>query len=259
MTRYAKVVTLALTMAAAGPASAHCDTTQGPVVTAARAALEAGNVDLVLHWVRPEDEPAIRSVFAQSLQVWSLGERAKALSERYFFETVVRVHRMGEGAPYTGLTDADPEPMILATDRALLQGSSDELEQRLVAAVKAGLNERFERANVAKDFRAGDVSGGRAFVAAYVPLTHWVEGVFAAASGTDDHHGDAETSPSPGKDHGAETPHAAAQHDDLLAVAKTSRPHGATQVVPWILAGILAVATLIEGYLLVRRRRSATA
>lgn len=236
------------------PASAHCDTTKGPVVTAARAALEAGDPNLVLHWVRPEDEPAIEAAFQQTLEVRALGPEAEALADRYFFETLVRIHRAGEGAPYTGLTDDDPEPIIAATDRALVHGSAGELEEQLVGAVRAEFAERFAAARATKDFRAGDVAGGRAFVAAYVRLTHWIEGVHVAAERAGEHHSDA-------VDH--DTVASAMTHEPRVHVGAEaeaeSRAHGWLRSLPWVLTGLLAVAALVEGAFLVRRRRPAAA
>ncbi len=235
------------------PAFAHCDTTRGPVVTAAREALDANDANLVLHWVRPEDEVVVRSAFDHTIKVRALGPDAKELADRYFFETLVRIHRAGEGAPYTGLTEGEPEPIIAATDRALERGSAQELEQQLVSTVQAKLAERFTAAQAAKDFHAGDVAGGRAFVAAYVPLTHWVEGVFTAANaGEHDagapHDGSAAHavvhSPS---DHGSGTP--------------TTGEHGSAtrQALPWMVSGSLALAVLVQGAFLVLRKRHATA
>ena len=183
----ALAVALLVSVAVSSPAFAHCDTMKGPVVTAAAAALEAGDPTLVLHWVRPADEAAIRNAFQQALAVRALGSEARALADRYFFETLVRIHRAGEGAPYTGLVDSEPEPIIAATDRALKLGTTDELESLLVAKVRTGLAHRFAAARASRAFRPGDVAAGRKFVAAYVPLTHWVEGVFTAAEGTSEH------------------------------------------------------------------------
>jgi hypothetical protein len=240
-------------LALAMPAAAHCDTTRGPVVTAARAALEAGDAKLVLHWVRPEDEAAIRSAFQHTMEVRALSPEAKELADRHFFETLVRIHRAGEGAPYTGLTDGEPEPIIAATDRAIEQGSAEDLEQQLVSSVRAGLAERFAAARAAKDFRPGDVAGGRAFVGAYVPLTHWVEGVFTAANAAEHHAG----APHPG-DATHAVVHSASDHGSGAATADT---HGsaARQALPWMVAGLLAMAALVEGALLFRRRRPAAA
>jgi hypothetical protein len=250
----AVVLVLLACSALSRPAAAHCDTTRGPVVTAARAALEAGEPALVLHWVRPEDEPAIRSAFQHALAVRALGPEAKVLADRYFFETVVRIHRAGEGAPYTGLTDEEPEPIIAATDRALERGSLDELERMLVGAVRAGLTERFSRARAAREFRPGDVAAGRAFVAAYVPFTHWVEGVFTAAESAGEHH-----AARPG--HDAAAGPAVHEGDEHAPAGATVEAHGRSELwrLPWMVAGLLAIAAIVEGALLVRRRRHASA
>jgi len=247
-------IVLVACLALSPPASAHCDTTKGPVVTAARAALEAGNPNLVLHWVRPEDELAVRSVFQHTMQVRTLGPAAKELADRYFFETLVRIHRAGEGAPYTGLTDGEPEPIIAATDRALDRGSAIELENELIAAVRSGLAQRFSAARAAKSFQPGDIAGGRAYVAGYVPLTHWVEGVFAAAKGAGEHHAAAAGH--------AEAAHAVVEHPtNHGAAGGAAEAHGqrTLQHLPWFLVGLFGLAALVEGALLVRRRRAAAA
>lgn len=246
------VVALFACLALSGQASAHCDTTKGPVVTAARAALEAGDANLVLHWVRPEDEAAVRSAFQHTIEVRALGPAAKELADRYFFETLVRIHRAGEGAPYTGVTDSEPEPIIAATDRAIDRGSAVELEGELITAVRSGLAERFAAARAAKNFRPGDVASGRAYVAAYVPLTHWVEGVYTAANGPGEHHAAA-----PGHDEPRHAVvHQPAGHGETIGTAET---HGTSLLrhLPWFLAGILGIAAFVEGAFLVRRTRSA--
>jgi hypothetical protein len=253
MARYFGVVVLTLLACVtfSMQTAAHCDTTRGPVITAARQALDARDPNLVLHWVRPEDEAAVKAAFQHTLEVRALGPEAKALADRYFFETLVRIHRAGEGAPYTGLTDGEPEPIIASTDTALERGSADELEQQLVAAVRAVLAERFAAARAAKGFQPGDVAGGRAFVAAYVPLTHWVEGVFMAAKGTGEHH-----APAASHDAAHGVVHDPDGHAKTEAAAET-HGHGGLQHLAWILTGLFAIAALIEGAFLVRRRHAA--
>lgn len=84
-------------------AFAHCDTLDGPVVQAARIALEKGDVRALVKWVQADDEKEIRVAFQKTLAVRAKGAEAKELADMYFFETLVRIHRAGEGAPYTGL------------------------------------------------------------------------------------------------------------------------------------------------------------
>lgn len=165
-------------------ARAHCDTLDGPVVKTARTALETGKVNPVLAWVRPTDEAEVRAAFARALAVRKLGPQAKELADTSFFETLVRVHRAGEGAPYTGLQPAgqDLGPAVPAADKAIATRSPEEVEKLLVEAVRHGLHRRFTK--VAARAQPGeDVTAGREWVGAYVPYVHWVEGVYQAAAG----------------------------------------------------------------------------
>ncbi len=236
----------------AAPCSAHCDTTQGPVIVAARSALQAGDPNLVLHWVRPEDEVAVRDAFKQTTAVRALGPEARALADRQFFETLVRIHRAGEGFPFTGLSDEAPEPFITAVDQALETGSSAELERLLVTAVQGGLNEKFAAARNAKDFTPGDVTAGRRFVSAYVPLTHWVEGVLGAAQAGGEHHGGeaGHAAPPAVVSHHGESPSATA--DDVA-----SRPHAESQRPLLVVTIALAVVVCLQWLLLLRRKHGA--
>ena len=90
----------------AGSVRAHCDTLDGPVVIKAKEALEKRNVDLVLPWVSADKEGEVRKAFDLAVAVRGKGPKEKELADTYFFETLVRVHREGEGAPYTGLKPA---------------------------------------------------------------------------------------------------------------------------------------------------------
>lgn len=170
------VATVGLLLHAA-PARAHCDTLSGPVVTAAKAALAAKDLRPVLKWVKPEAEAELRKVFALALTVRSQGGSARDLADRHFFETVVRLHRAGEGAPYTGLKPEadDPGGLIAASDRALDAGSPDALAGMVTTAVTAGLRERHRRVVEARKHAEDSVEAGRAFVEAYVDYVHFVE------------------------------------------------------------------------------------
>jgi hypothetical protein len=49
------------------------------------------------------------------------GPASREVADRHFFETVVRLHRAGEGAPYTGLKPAglDVGPVIPVAEHGL--------------------------------------------------------------------------------------------------------------------------------------------
>lgn len=165
-------------------ALAHCDALDGPVVKAARAALDARSVTQVLAWVSPEREAEVRAAFDRTLQVRQLGGEAQALADTWFFETLVRIHRAGEGAPFDGLKPAGHvEPLVAAVDGTLEAGEVDGLLAKVTAHVSGGVRERFHRAREAKAHAGDSVEAGRRFVAAYVDYQHYVEGLHRAANG----------------------------------------------------------------------------
>jgi hypothetical protein len=163
------------------PANAHCDTLDGPVVAAARKALDTGNVNLVLLWVQKKDDAAIRKHFEKAVAVRKAGGPAKELADMYFFETLVRIHRAGEGAAYTGLKSGPVEPAIAAADRSLETGKLQEVAQLISKRTEQGLHRHFEDMMKKKKYKPDDVAAGRAFASAYVEYTHYVERLYNAA------------------------------------------------------------------------------
>jgi hypothetical protein len=155
---------------------AHCDTLDGPVVKTARAALEKGDVMPILKWIKKENETEIKDLFQKTLTVRSKGKEAQELADMYFFETLVRLHRAGEGAPYTGLKPAGVvEPAVVEADKALESGSVEKLVKLVTEAASKGIRERFNKAKEAKKHADHSVEAGREFVEAYVQFTHYVE------------------------------------------------------------------------------------
>ena len=164
---------------------AHCDGLDGPVVKAAQRALAEGNVNLALIWVQEDDEAEIKRIFEKTLGVRKLSLEAKDVADMYFFETLVRLHRAGEGEPYTGLKPAgrDLGPAIPAGDKALETGRLEPVLNLLSAGIKDGLHAQFAMAAGKKKFASNDLAAGRAYVKAYVSYIHYVEGVHQAVRG----------------------------------------------------------------------------
>lgn len=192
---------------------AHCDSMDGPVVKAAERSLATGNLDYVRSWILPEYEEEVESAFRKALEARQQGGVAREVADRWFFETVVRVHRAGEGAPYTGLKPAGyevPAP-IAAADRALDTGNVGALASELSNEIAAELRRRFERAHALSRFDVADVEAGRRFVEAYVEYTHFVEALHELIHGGGHAHGHADAHATGGgaSGHGAH-PHAGA-------------------------------------------------
>ncbi|HET8524639.1 MAG TPA: DUF6448 family protein [Thermomicrobiales bacterium] len=185
----------------AEPASAHCDSVNGPVVAASQAALDAGDVRLILPYVHPEAEAELTAAFNEAMTVRALGNDAQVMADRYFFETAVRLHRAGEGAPYTGLKyDAVLDPALEAADAALETGSLDAVYSVLNQALNTGVQEHYQAVIDARERESqeGTVEASRTRAEAELAFEQYLYGISQAVSGQPGHvEGGAATSAEP--------------------------------------------------------------
>jgi hypothetical protein len=63
-------------------------------------------VNFVLVWVPESAEDELKEAFETTLRMRKAGAEAQELADEWFFESTVRLHRAGEGAPFTGLKPA---------------------------------------------------------------------------------------------------------------------------------------------------------
>ena len=175
-------------LAAPDNASAHCDTLDGPVIQDAMKAFKAKDITPVLKWVKPKDEKTVKAAFDKALAV--RGNKSEE-AEHKFFSTLVKIHRAGEGASFTGLKPAGSvEPAVAAADKALESGSADVLVKLITDDVAAGIKKRFEHAASAYKHKDESVAKGREFVEAYVAYTHYVEAIHQLVTVKEGGHGE---------------------------------------------------------------------
>ncbi|WP_372594929.1 DUF6448 family protein [Actinotalea sp.] len=157
---------------------AHCDTADGPAVRDGRTALATGNLNHALKWIPADGEAELRSVFEKALRVRTLGAEAAELADRLFLETLVRIHRMGEGVGFTGIapTGAPIDPVVAAADEAIASGSDEALLAMVPPERRAELDRRFREAQARAGFDVDDVDAGRDYLGAYVRFFTYAEG-----------------------------------------------------------------------------------
>lgn len=167
----------------------HCDTLDGPVVKAAIMALERGNVNLILPWIPKEAESETKIAFEKAMTVRKLGKEAKELSEYWFFETVVRLHRAGEGAPYTGLKPAglDEGPVVPRAEKALEEGNAKEVIEFLSHVTKEEIQKRFNYAMALKKYNENDVDAAREYVEAMLDFILYSHTLYMQITKVGDH------------------------------------------------------------------------
>ncbi len=184
------VGTLAIVLLKPLRASAHCDTMEGPTAQDGLQALETGNLALALKWVAPSGEEEVREVFEKARTARDLGPAAREVADRWFVENLVRIHRAGEGAPFSGVLPygTPVDERVAAADSAIASGSLAPLEGLVPAERRAELQRRFATVMERKEYDATDVVAGRSYIEAYVSF-------FKYAEGEDHEHGHAHTHP----------------------------------------------------------------
>lgn len=170
--------TLAVVLLKPLRASAHCDTMDGPTAQDGLRALATGNLALALKWVGPSGEDEVREVFALAQAARDLGPAAREVADRWFIENLVRIHRAGEGAAFSGVQahGAPVDERVAAADSAIVAGNLSPLDGLVPAERWDELQRRFARVLERKDYDVTDVDAGRDFIGAYVSFFKYAEG-----------------------------------------------------------------------------------
>ena len=167
----------------------HCDTRDGPVVTAAKQALQEQNVNYVLVWVPKGAEEEVRRAFDRTLKVRANGKEVQDLADDWFFETVVRLHRAGEGASFTGLRPAglDEGPVVPRAEEAIETGNPHEVIGFVLRTVEEDLEHRFRDIMAKKQYGVDDVEAGRAYVQAFLNFVVYAHHLYTSVTSGSGH------------------------------------------------------------------------
>jgi len=177
-TKLVVVIVSILTLFSSLTASAHCDSYDGPVIMDAYKALETNNVKLVLKWIPAEQEKEIISLFNKTYALKGQDKEVYEIVQKHFFETLVRLHREAEGAPYTGLKPAGSTIQIIQmTDNALAEDNIEGFIIKLDTHLNKIVREKYQKVADLMKVKDNSTAEGRAFVAAYVDYTHTIEAI----------------------------------------------------------------------------------
>lgn len=160
------------------PAQAHCDSYDGPVIQDALRALEQDDVSLVMKWIEPQYEAEISNLFTKTVSLKDQDQEVYDIVEKHFLETLVRLHREGEGAPFTGLKPAgSATPLVQMADASIAQNDLTGLLTKLTDHLQKDLSDKYQKVMDLHKVKDQSVEQGRAYVAAYVDYTHTLEGI----------------------------------------------------------------------------------
>lgn len=216
---------------------AHCDSMDGPLITDARKAIGQNNINFVLKWVQPKNETEIKDAFMLMMKVRGFSADARVLAEKYFFETLVRIHRAGEGVPFTGVKPSGTsiDEKILAADKSIETGNLSPLNAKVSEKDQTELTERFKKVMSLKNFDVNNVEAGREYIEAYVQFFKFAEG---------------EVEGNAAQGHGSEAIITAGVHGNEGHTGAS----GHSAHLPWILTGLFFITTLVFSTLYIKKK-----
>lgn len=157
---------------------AHCDSFDGPVIQDALKALDSEDVKLVMKWIEEEYEEEIKNLFEKTVSLKQGDVEIYSIVEMYFLETLVRVHREGEGAAYTGLKPAgSTTPFVQMADRSIEDGDMNRVLSNIDKHFRHVIAEKFDKVRELSKTKESSIEEGRAYVEAYVDYTHTLEAI----------------------------------------------------------------------------------
>lgn len=182
---------LAVLLVPATDTQAHCDSVDGPVVTAAQKAIETGNVNYVLPYVTADGEAEIVAAFNKAMLAQDKSDEVRDTINYWFYETVVRVHRQGEGADYTGLKPAgiDYGPALPAAEEALVANSTEELNELILTSIEEEIDKRFAEVMELQNASIDDVEAQRERAEAELLFEKYIYQIYTDATAELSHEG----------------------------------------------------------------------
>ncbi|HEY9168724.1 MAG TPA: DUF6448 family protein [Lutibacter sp.] len=155
---------------------AHCDSYDGPVIKDAVLALKTNDVNPVLKWITKDQENEITNLFHKTYKLRNGDKEVYEIVEKHFFETLVRLHRETEGAPYTGLKPAGSTKQIIQmTDETIKVSNVDGFLLKFNKHIEKAVREKYDKVLQLSKVKDNSTDLGREFVAAYVDYTHTIE------------------------------------------------------------------------------------
>jgi len=174
----APLIILTLLILSTNVTFAHCDTMDGPVIKDAKSAIKNNNISYALIWIRSQDENELKNAFLLTMKVRILSPDAMVLADKYFFETLVRLHRSSEGVPFTGVKPSGTpiDEKILAADKSIETGNLSSLKELVSKELIPELEKRFIKVMSLKDYDVDNIEAGRSYIESYVQFFKFAEG-----------------------------------------------------------------------------------
>jgi hypothetical protein len=167
----------------------HYDTRNGPVMKAAKIALETGNVNYVLIWVPEESENQLKNLLEKTFCKRRDGKDVQDVTIDWYFKTVSRLHRSGERVLYTCIKSEglDENQIVVNLERAIEIGDVEEIMGGIPNTREGNLRQRLRNVMDKRNYDVNNIAAGRAYVSAFIDFIVYVHNLSASIPGEEGH------------------------------------------------------------------------
>ena len=165
------------------------DPHNGPVMRAAKMALETGNANYVLIWVSEKSENTLKNLLEKTYCERSSRKNLQNRAIDWYFETVNRFHLANKGALYTCLKPGglDENPIVPKVERAIETGNFEKIIGVIPNTHAADVREHFHHVMDKRNYDLNNIAAGRAYVSAFFDFIGYVHNLSSVIPGEGDH------------------------------------------------------------------------
>lgn len=157
--------------------------TNGPVMRAAKMALETGNVDYILIWVPEESANTLKNLLEKTCCERTTRRKARNHSVEWYMQTINRLHSEYFRPHDLNISTktAEERRTILQVEKACETGNFDEIATVMQVTSDEEIRRRFNEVLDKSDYDVDNIAAGRAYVSAF---TDFIACVNSSRSGS---------------------------------------------------------------------------
>lgn len=152
------------------------DEMPGPVLKAAKIALETGNVNYILIWVPENYENTVKNLLEKTCCKRSSVLNTQKQAYDWYYETVNRLFSASRACDYlTYQSKAFAEnPLVLKVYKAIESGNFEKIRDEIPVSYEADAQQRFLHVMNLRDYPVNNIAAGRSYVSAFFDFNRYV-------------------------------------------------------------------------------------
>ena len=148
----------------------------GPVMSAAKRALDTGKAHYILIWIPEESENTLKNLLEKVCCERNIRRDAHDHIVDWYFETINRLHSVNYGPHNLNISTKAPEEkeIVFLVERACESGNFKEITTVIPDTPAGEIRQRFNDVMKKRNYGVENIAAGRVYVSAFTDLIAFV-------------------------------------------------------------------------------------